>query len=176
MSNGFQQLIPQNGVAFLLMLFGIIIFGISIGFVFLRIPSVKLPISDELYAMDTIKNYMPPEGVNGASIVRDKTKPFSQNIGGQDVNQYKAEQSINTAFNKSDFNILYNNYLKPTLESMLLNNQTLIINKTDKVADITISLCFAFLGLTFIYISITLYIKESKDYGVTTNTTMSFGS
>ena len=135
------------------MLLGIIIFGISIGFVFLRIPSVKLPTAEELYTMDNIKKYMPPNPQPGTGYpIRDSANPFPVAYGSPSTE----------AFNKIDFINLYNNYIKPSLESSLLSNQTLIINKNDKIADITISLCFAFVGLILIFLGITFYTKRMQ--------------
>ena len=146
-----QQLVPQNPVAFSLVVLGIIIFGISIGFVFLRIPNVKLPTAEELYTIENIKKHMPPNPQPGTTYsLRDSTNPFPPTYGTPSTDP----------FNKIDFINLYNNYIKPTLESNLLNNQTLIISKTDKIPDITISLCFAFLGLVLLFLGVTFYTRK----------------
>lgn len=150
-TSSLQQLVPQNPVAFSLVMLGIIIFGISIGFVFLRIPNVKLPTAEELYTIENIKKHMPPNPQPGTTYsLRDSTNPFPPTYGTPSTDP----------FNKIDFINLYNNYIKPTLESNLLNNQTLIISKTDKIPDITISLCFAFLGLVLLFLGITFYTRK----------------
>jgi hypothetical protein len=153
--NTLSQFSPQNPAAFMTIMLGVIIFGISIGFVCLRIPDTTLPTSDELDNIEIIKKNKPPH-INGLLPIRDSVNPFPT--------YYPATLNANEAYNKSDFNNLYNNYIKPNLEANLLNNQKLLINKSSKLPDIMVSFSCAFFGLTLIYLGITFYTKKIQSF------------
>ena len=148
-SSNLHQLMPENPVAFSLVVLGIIIFGISISFVFLRVPNVNLPTAEELYKNDTIKKYMPPNPQSGF-LVRDPTNPCPVSYGTPSTEP----------FNKIDFINLYNNYIKPTVETSLLNNQVLIVNKNNKTPDLLLSLSFAFCGLLLLFLGFSFYTRK----------------
>lgn len=153
MTDSFRVLKPDNMPAFITIMVGLIIFTISLAFVFYRMPAITLPTSDELDKNNNIKINKPP---NSTSVIppRDPINPFP--------NFYPATISQSDAYNKSDFNNLYNNHIKPELETQLLNNQFLIIDKKSKTSDLMVSLLCACVGFIVLGFGINIYLKQIK--------------
>ena len=144
---------PNNMSAFVAILTAVIVYTISIGFLFYRLPNTTLPTSEELYEIENIKKNRPP--VYDGTIQRNVDNPFP--------NSYGSTINVSDAYNKTDFDNLYNTHIKPSLEEKLLNNKFLIIDKKSTVSDLMASLFCSFVGLFILYIGIQMYLTDIRN-------------
>lgn len=144
---------PNNMTAFIAIITAVIVYTISIGFLFYRLPNITLPTAEELYEIENIKKNRPP--VYEGTILRDLKNPFP--------NFYGSTINVSDAYNKTDFDNLYNTHIKPSLEEKLLNNKFLILDKKSTVTDLMVSLLFSFVGLFILYIGIQMYLTDLRN-------------
>ena len=148
-----KTITPENKIGMISVIIGIIIMSISLVMVGYRLPSTKLPTSEELSkeldAINDNKIIKPPVYETGSV---SRKIPISYSSSTIDATQ---------AFNKSDFEILYDNYIKPSLEDKLLNNKWLLFDKKSNVTDLITSLICGFFGCLILILGIGTYISEA---------------